>query len=361
MSKEEDIVRRRTKSTKKPNSNNMASNKNNTQKKRKKVSKKKMKMRRRIFFSVLIVLLLALITGGTYVYKLLNKLDSVELDKTDLGLPSTEELKEYDNHNKIKNIALFGVDSSDGVGRSDAIMIATVDPVHDKLKVTSLMRDTYVNIEGYGYDKLNHAYAFGGPQLAIKTLNQNFGLNIENFATVDFASLPVLIDMVGGMELTITEEEITCDPNLNDYIYWLNQDNGTNSKAINSPGTYQVDGTQAVAYSRIRYTSGGDYERTQRQRTVLNGIFEKVMNISPTKYLTLIEKMLPYVSTNMTATEILNLGTKVVGIGGGSLEQERFPRDGYCQGDLINGVYYLTFDEEETKKQMQDYLFDDIK
>lgn len=308
-----------------------------------------------ILFAIL--LLLAVVGMGIF-YSTLNKMDKLDLDKSDLGITSTEELKDYDNYKKIKNIALFGVDSTDGgtSGRSDAIMVATIDSIHNKLKVTSIMRDSYVNIEGYGYDKINHAYAFGGPQLSIKTINQNFGLNIENFVAVDFSSLPVIIDQLGGIQLNITEEELLY---INDYINHINAVDGRTSSNITYAGEQFVDGVQALAYSRIRYTSGGDYERTQRQRTVLNALFEKATTIAPSQYLGFINNILPYVQTNLGANEILALATDVASIGGGSLEQDRFPRDGSCWGETINGVYYLVFDEVETKNQMMDYIFDD--
>lgn len=304
------------------------------------------------------ILLLLLVIGMGIFYSTLNKMDKLDLDKSDLGITSTEELKDYDNYKKIKNIALFGVDSTDGgtSGRSDAIMVATIDSIHNKLKVTSIMRDSYVNIEGYGYDKINHAYAFGGPQLSIKTINQNFGLNVENFVSVDFSSLPVIIDQLGGIQLNITEEELLY---INDYINHINAVDGRNSSNITYAGEQFVDGVQALAYSRIRYTAGGDYERTQRQRTVLNALFEKATTIAPSQYLGFINNILPYVQTNLGANEILSLATDVASIGGGSLEQDRFPRDGSCWGETINGVYYLVFDEVATKKQMMDYIFDD--
>lgn len=329
------------------------------------VEKNNKKKKKSLFFKISIaiisiVTLFVAIGIGTF-YSVFNKMDNVDLNKENLGVTSKEELEVYDNYKKIKNIALFGIDSADGVGRSDSMMIATVDPVHNKLKITSLMRDSYINIEGYGYDKLNHAYAFGGPELSIKTINQTFGLNIEDFVAVDFASLPVIIDILGGIELEITEEELTCDPNINDYIYWLNQENGTNYQAITYPGYQHLNGTQALAYSRIRYATGGDYKRTERQRIILSALFEKALNVSPTQYPTIINQILPYVQTNLGATDILSLATKIAGMGNGTLEQDRFPRDGFCQGEIIDGIYYLGFDEAVTKKQMMDYIFDDLK
>lgn len=323
----------------------------------------KKKKTKSLFFKIsipiiTIIALLLIIGIGTF-YSVFNKMDNVDLNKENLGVTSKEELEVYNNYKKIKNIMLFGVDSADGVGRSDSMMIATIDPVHDKLKITSLMRDSYVNIDGYGYDKLNHAYAFGGPELSIKTINQTFGLNIEDFVAVDFASLPIIIDLIGGLELNITDEELTCSPNMNDHINDINIKSGTNSPYISYSGTQYVNGVQALAYSRIRYTAGGDFERTQRQRTIINKMFEKVLLLSPSEYTTLINKILPFVQTNLSASDILSLGAKVITMGGGTLEQDRFPRDGFCFGKNIDGIYYLGFDEDTTKQQVMDYIFDD--
>ncbi|MDC4238574.1 LCP family protein [Clostridium tertium] len=329
---------------------------NNKSKKRNKKKKKK-SLGFKIFIGFLCVILAIAVVGGGYVIGLLNKMDNIKLNKDNLGIVE-DEFKEYENVNKIKNIALFGIDATDGeTGRSDSIMIATLDPVHNKLKITSVMRDSYVYIDGHGQDKINHAYAFGGPELAIKTLNENFGLNIEDFVSVNFSSLPTIINILGGIDIEITQEELEY---INSYIDDINAKDGTYSPHISYAGVQHLDGTQALAYSRIRYTSGGDYERTQRHRTVLNALFNKLTSTSVTSYNSLLNEVLPYVQTNLNAGDILSLGTKVLGIGN-NLEQDRFPRDGYGEGTMIDGVYYLTFDKEATVKQMRDYIFNDVK
>ncbi|MBD7916144.1 LCP family protein [Clostridium sp. Sa3CUN1] len=319
--------------------------------------KKKKSIGFKIFIGFLCVLLALAVVGGGYVIGLLKKVDNIELNKENLGIVE-EEIKEYDNAKDIKNIALFGVDATDGqTGRSDSIMIATLDPVHNKLKLTSIMRDSYVYIDGYGQDKINHAYAYGGPELAIKTINENFGLNIEEFVTVNFSSLPIIINILGGVDIEITNDELEY---INGYIDDINSKDGTYSPHITYAGMQHLDGTQALAYSRIRYTSGGDYKRTERQRTVLNALFTKLTSTSASSYNSLLNEVLPYVQTNLNAGDILSLGTKVLSIGN-KLEQDRFPRDGYGEGAMINGVYYLTFDLETAKQQMRDYIFNDIQ
>ena len=307
-----------------------------------------MKKRSKVVLWILgVVISILLVTiGGIYSYgnHLFNKIEKIEIDKSDVGIKDEVEEKLSAYSDSVINIALFGIDAEDGgVGRSDSIIIATIDTTHKKLKLTSIMRDSYVTIEGHGDDKINHAYAFGGPQLAIKTLNENFDLNIDDFVAVNFTTLPKIIDMLGGVTIDITSEEVSHIP------------------GIDAAGTYTLTGEQALAYSRIRYASGGDYVRTDRQRTVLSKVFEKVLSINFTQYPSLLSEILPMVKTSLDYSEILNLGNEVLKMGVTTLEQERFPRDGYCEGKMIDKIYYLTFDKENTVQQLHDYIFEDIK
>ena len=307
---------------------------------------------------VILVVILGAV-GGVYFYGnyLFNKLEKVEIDKDDIGITEEVEEKLSQYSDSIINIALFGVDAVDGeAGRSDSIMIATIDTVHKKLKLTSIMRDSYVAIDGHGNDKINHAYAFGGPQLAIKTLNENFDLNIEDFASVNFETLPKIIDKIGGIELDIDADELEY---INGYIAHLNNINGTSEPAIESTGLQHVSGTQALAFCRIRYTSGGDYKRTERHREVLTKIFEKIETLPVTSYPSLLLEILPMVNTSLTYNEILDLGTEVLKVGDSSMELERFPLDDYCEGKMIDGIYYLSFDKETTVEQLHNYIFED--
>ena len=307
-----------------------------------------MKKRSKISLVILGITLsvLLIIVGGVYWYgsHLFNKIEKVEIDTNDVGIKEEvqEKLSEYSD--SVINIALFGIDAEEGsAGRSDSIIIATIDTSHKKLKLTSIMRDSYVTIADRGQDKINHAYAFGGAQLAIKTLNENFDLNIEDFVAVNFTTMPKIIDKLGGVTIDITSEEVSHIP------------------GIDSAGTYTLTGEQALAYSRIRYASGGDYVRTDRQRTVLNKVFEKILATNVSQYPSLLSEVLPMVKTSLDYSEILNLGNEVLKMGVTNLEQERFPRDGYCEGKMISGIYYLTFDKEQTVQQLHDYIFEDIK
>ena len=327
---------------------------------KKRSSKKPAKNRKLIIALSIIGLLIVGLVGGvaTYGLTMLGKVNKVDLNEDNLGIDKAvdEKLSKYDG---IANIALFGIDAPEGTdGRSDAIMIATVDKIHNKLKLTSIMRDSYVDIQGHGKDKINHAYAFGGHELALKTLNENFDLNLKDFATVNFSSLPKIIDSIGGIDLDIRNDELQY---INNYIGDLNTLNKTNVSNITSAGTQHVNGTQALAYCRIRYTAGGDGERTERQRIVLSKLFDKFSKISPTKYPSILNELMPMITTSLSSSDILGLAKTVASISESGLEQERYPMDQYSKGEMINGVYYLAFDKDVTVKQIHDYIFEDKK
>ncbi len=333
-------------------------NKNTTNIKKKKKKKKKKSLGFKIGMTLLFIIVLALTIGGTIFVNTMNKMNRVELDNSNLGIADSNEFKDYDQYTKIKNIMLFGTDTSptDPNGRSDSMMILTVDPIHNKIKVTSLMRDCYVPIDGYGEDKLNHAYAYGGPELAIKTINENFGLNIEDFATVDFTTLPKVIDLVGGVEINVTPEEFE---DVNAVIEMDNWDFQKDTPKLKAPGLQTLSGEQALSYSRNRSSDGGDFARTERQRVIISALFNKGLQTPVTSYPNILNKVLPLVTTNMTSSDILSLAKNVVSIGNGTLEQARFPLDGYAEGGYIDKIWYLLYDRETTKQQLQDYIFDD--
>lgn len=298
--------------------------------------KKKSKKVIYIVSSIVLVLLITL-GGGYYINSKFSKVQKVEVNKDNLSIDKAQVEKEK----HIKNIALFGIDAPKGkAGRSDAIMILTLDEEHKVMKLTSIMRDSYVDIPGHGDDKITHAYAFGGPELSMKTLNENFKVNVEDFMAVNFTSLPEIIDKLGGVKINIIPEEIHHIP------------------GVTSSGEQILNGAEALAYSRIRYATGGDYKRTERQRVVLEAVFEKLKSTPTKEYSSLIDDFLPYVETNMSSMDMIKLATDVAPLVKGNLETTRFPLDGYCDGKMINGVWYLVYDRQATLNQIQEYIYD---
>ena len=155
--------------------------------------------------------------------------------------------------------------------------------------------------------------------------------------------------------MDITNDELNY---INDYINNLNNVNGTNSPNITTSGSQKVDGTQALAYCRIRYTDGGDFERSKRHRTVVNKIIEKSKTLPVTQYPSLLDKLLPLVHTNLETSEILSLTVNLNSLKNQPLLQDRFPRDEDGNGKLIGGIYYYVFDEELTTRKMHEFIFE---
>ena len=315
---------------------------------------------KKIIFSIIFMLCIIIIGFAFIINKYLSKINKVAIDKSDLNIK--EDILEDENtvvqNNDIKNIVLFGIDETEGTaGRSDCIMILTIDNKHKKLKLSSIIRDSYVVIPTKEKkDKINHAYAFGGPQLALKTLNENFNLNLDQFVTVNFSSLPKIIDDIGGITLDITNDELKY---LNHYTNDLNDLNGTNSPNITTSGTQKVDGTQALAYCRIRYTDGGDFERSQRHRTVLNELIKKCKTVPLTQYPYLLDELFPLVHTNLETSDILSLAVNLNSLKNQTLLQDRFPRDEDGDGKSIGGIYYYVFNETSTIKKIRNFIYED--
>ena len=293
---------------------------------------------------IALILIIVILVGFIFFYVKgkLDKIQKVDLTDEDLGISEevSEKLTGY------RNIAIFGVDSrSDdyGVGnRSDCIIIASINNDTGEIKLISVYRDTYVNIDGHGLDKITHAYSYGEAPLAIKTLNKNLDLNIEEFVTVNFDSVAEAVDQLGGIQLTITSDEIKY---INSYINETSRITGKTSSQITVPGTYTVDGVQAVAYSRIRYTAGGDYKRTERMRTVIEAMFSKLKTKSFAEINTFADNILPHVYTNITATDTkgktmdrwygipVTLESNVT-----QLHKEAFGEENYVPSDTVKSI-----------------------
>ncbi|APC81423.1 TPA: LCP family protein [Clostridium botulinum] len=308
--------------------------------------------------SILAVIVLMSVVSALYVYSKLGSVKKVPISKDDKELKIDKKAESYGDD--VINIAFFGLDrrKKEEPSRSDAVMILSLDKKHKKVKLSSIMRDSYVDIEGHGKTKLNHAYAYGGPELAIKTINSNFKLNIRDFVAVDFYGLEKIIDTVGGVEIPVRSDEIKY---INSYMQGTAKVENKAVQEVQNPGLQNLNGMQAVAYARIRYTSGGDYERTERQRTVLTAIMNKIKKLGPTEFPKVVGALLPNVESSLSSTEIIKMGTSAFALGIDNVEQQRFPLDNYCEGKLIDGIYYLLFNEEKTIDQMYKYIFEDIK
>ncbi len=243
---------------------------------------------------------------------------------------------------RIANIAVFGVDGRSDVegDRSDTIIIGSADFEHNKLKVTSLMRDTYVEIADEDFfDKLNAAYTNGGPEESVKTINLNFDTAITDYVVFDFVALVHMVNSVGGVEINITDE---------DELYWLNQylmdvndKVGTADPEVTGIGPQLLTGSQALAYARIRYVGNGDFERTQRQRNVLAQVVAKVSAMNPIQQLNLIRSVLPFIKTSLRTSEIIKLALNFILMSNREIQQSRLPTDEYQSTGYLDDVSYV--------------------
>lgn len=293
---------------------------------------------KKIIGVIVMLVLLALLTGGMYLFSIYHSTQAGNLDLSKLSI--REGLDEG-----VINIAVFGIDGRDDPevdgDRSDVIMIATLDTKNNKVKLTSIMRDTFVCIDDDGdetWQKINAAYSLGGEELTIKTINQCFDMNISEYATVDFNAVMDVVDALGGITINIQNEDI---------LYWTNQYLGEsntfgnrNDPPLTELGEQTVTGAQALAYSRNRY-SDSDYGRTARQREVVYGIFEKAKSLDLLNALNLVSKLAPYLKTSLDMGEMTDYAKVILASNDISFEDFRLPTDAFSLGGTLDGTWYL--------------------
>lgn len=263
---------------------------------------------------------------------------------------------------KIINVALFGIDSrkmGSFKGLSDSIMILSINTGTGDLKLISVMRDSIVEIpdhngKSYRPNKINSAYAVGGPELAIKTLNKNFGLDIKEYATVNFYGMAEIIEAVDGIEVEVRQAEINAKNGLNANIREQCMHMGVKAEPylVKNAGKQLLNGVQAVGWARIRSVSttmgtANDYGRTDRQRYVMEQLLNKALSLDVAKYPDLIKAILPHMETSISFDEALSLAVNVLG-NKVQFEQTRVPQAKYIITDNLyvsyagSSVYYDT-------------------
>lgn len=220
---------------------------------------------------------------------------------------------------KVMNFLLLGVDDyqAGDTGRSDSIMMVSIDTRNEEIKLTSFMRDTYLSIPGYGFDKLNHAYAYGGPSLTTATLEDNYRVDIDRYIIIDFKKFVEIIDTIGGIELEITQEEADV----------INRDSKEDASLALSAGKVHMTGKQARMYARIREL-GNDYERTSRQRKVVTAAIEKLKNTDIFTLNSHLSHILSMITTDMTKDDVLGLVANMATYLNYDITSFRLPVDG---------------------------------
>ena len=316
------------------------------------------KRKKRFFLKIFLAVLFFL---GIVVAVVLYFFSGFKVDKTfdrsdyALGLMSGDKI-----NNKVTNIAIFGLDKRKGenTGRSDAIMVASFDGIHKEVKIVSILRDTRLLIDGHGQDKLGHAFSYGGANLAVKTLNQNFNLDIRDYVALNFGQMIHIVDAFGGIDVKISRGQV-------------NEINGV----INSTPEYKkstriqpfkedfkvvhMNGAQALSYARIR-KKDDEHHRATRQQIILNLLFDKLMRMRPSEFPGLLRRLIPYTETSLKLQDILSFVPFVLK-GRGKLKKDIIPHvnDPELNYGLINGVWYWKYDLKKYSQIVHNFIYGD--
>lgn len=303
---------------------------------------------------VITFLVFGAIIGGVYNY-VFSDLDVAEkLTDEEVGI------EKQDYHVKgIVNYALFGIDttSEEMKGRSDSIIIVTLDHDRKEIRLSAIERDTYVTIEGRGKDKINHAYAFGGAALAVKTLNQNFGLNIKDYAVVNFSNMVKVVDALGGVRMEVPDKYVN---EVNKFIGNYNRKYGTSVSLLDGGGEQLLVGAQALCMARVRKSVGGTSVRASMHEMILEACFARIKEKNVLEYPGIAKNLLSLVKTSLKAGEVTNIASKAV-VSGYKIRNEVFPlqRD-WLGGNMINGVWYRTYNTETGNQHIRDFIYEGV-
>lgn len=305
--------------------------------------------RKRKILGILLVAAILLNVGiyGSIAWKYYQDVVSiVPEDQVDPTAKSVKIAQEDPKDEDVFNVLLVGTDSRDpnsDMGRSDSMMLVSFNKSKNKSTVVSFLRDSLVDIDGYGKSRLGHTYAYGGIGLTINTINKTYDLDIQNYITIDFENLVSIIDEIGGVKVFITEEEAE---------YYRQ-----NGMPDIQSGDMILTGSQALAHARNR-TLGSDFERTRRQRSVMYGIYRQIMaEKDASAILPLINYCMNHVKTNMSVTEIYDLAKQVLEIDNLRMQQASMPTEGAYQPVTYEGMDVLEIDIEANKKYLNELLY----
>lgn len=320
----------------------------------------RMKVWQKVLVCTAGVLICLVGSAAIYVAAQWSRIDRQEVRADDLVINQEvmEKNANIDLGEGYTNIALFGVDSRDGNlgegNRTDMIIVASLNNETKEIRLVSVYRDTLLNLSEGTYQKCNAAYSYGGPTMAINMLNMNLDLDIEDYVTVDFGAISDMIDQLGGVEITIEEEELEA---FNKYVTETARVAGKEAHKIDEPGTYLMDGSQATTYARIRSTAGGDFTRTERQRIVIEKAVEKIQKADLLTINNIISEVFPQISTSFTLQEILYYAQAYSQYK--LLENTGFPFDQTT--DTISGLGSIVIPQNLTDNvsQLHEFLFGD--
>lgn len=317
----------------------------------------RLKMWQRVLICFAGVLICVVGSAGFYVMAKWNKIDTQEIAAEDLIInQEVKQNKEVDLGDGYTNVALFGVDSRDGNlgkgNRTDCIIVASLNNETKEIKMVSVYRDTLLDLSEGTYQKCNAAYSYGGPVMAVNMLNKNLDLDIEDYVTVDFGAIADAIDLLGGIEIDVTDEEAYY---ISEYLQETADSAGKEAHFLDYGGHLNLDGAQATTYARIRSTAGGDFTRTERQRLVIEKMFEKALKADLGTINAIIDKVFPQVSTSFTLQEVLMYASAYSEYTLG--DNIGFPMDKTT--DTVSGLGSIVIPQDLTSNvtQLHEFLF----
>lgn len=309
----------------------------------------------------------------------IENIDVEELDEVDASADasavnaSTEEIDSLEEQIRINmeenslaiksdkdviNILLIGSDTRTAGkgGRSDAMILVSVNEKTKKIIATSLLRDIYLQIPGVSNNRINAAFAYGGADLLMETIKNNFKIEIDRYVSIDFYAFMKVVDIIGGVNVTVTDKDV---PIMNSYIQGLNQLLGRDSEldTIKEAGNLDINGIQTLAYVRNRYV-GTDFARTTKQREVLEKVFHKVKGSNIIELNKILNVVLPEVTTNLTEGELFSLILKVPAYSKYNLEQFSVPAEGTYNFLRIRGMDVIGIDFEENIAELHDKIYE---
>ena len=296
-----------------------------------------------------------------------EEVDLSQPDSTAEDISSIEDeiLKNYQNNStpileikKVLSVLLIGSDtrSTRERGRSDSMILISINQETKTITATSLLRDIYLEIEGKQNNRLNAAYSFGGANLLMDTIENNFKIKIDRYASVDFNAFIDIIDAVGGVTIDVSDKEL---PVANDYIKSMSiaRKEDANSDQLTHSGSQLLNGKQTLGYSRIRYVGNNDFERTARQRRVLEQVFQKVKGLNLVQINDLLNSILPQVTTNLTEGEIFGQILSLPSYTKYDFEQWSIPMTGTYKGMRIRGMEVLGIDFNKNIAELQHRIY----
>ena len=326
-----------------------------------KASKRRKKQKNRLIIVVIEILVLLILAAVLFVTVKLSKIQKdTSFNKEDIEVNEGLSSESQEIMAGYTTIALFGLDNrSNGnlsKGNSDVIMIASINNDTHAVKLVSVYRDSYLDIGGGTFKKCNSAYAKGGPEQAITMLNKNLDMDITDYVTVDFNAVVECVDLLGGVTIPeVSDEEAVL---MHGYMDEINKLTKNNSKYLSGGGTnVEMDGVQACAYARIRYTTGDDYKRTERQRTVLTAMVQKAQKANLTTINSLIDELFGDIKTSFSNTELISLAAKVFNYSLGETIGFPFEKNTTTLGN--KGSVVVPCDLESNVKQLHVFLYDD--